>query len=82
MGKNKQSLYIHREDIFTYAFLNNEAVVPTKYIKYIDDYDVYNFAFGVGLIMAAFFPEEIDKLIEGIEWARTHNIKQHSGNSI
>lgn len=70
MNKNKQSLYIKRENQFTHAYMNGK-MVRTKCLEG----DEYNFAFAVGLTTAALFPEEIDKLIEGIEWAKNHNVK-------
>lgn len=77
MNENKQSLYIRRENSSTHAFMNGKTA-STKCLKG----DEYNFAFAVGLTTAALFPKEIDKLIEGIEWARTHNIKNRPAGYI
>ena len=77
MNENKQSLYIRRENRSTHAFMNGRTA-STKCLEG----DEYNFAFAVGLTTAALFPEKIDKLIEGIEWAKNHNIKNRPANCI
>lgn len=77
MKENKQSFYVRKEGMTTHAFMNGKTV-STK----CSTEDTYNFAFGVGVLAANLFSEEIDKLLEGIEWARNHPAKINSSNTI